>query len=121
MNGYQLLLLKAATAPDQGRLASGLSLWRILGAWLLCIAIAIALILVLRRLRAGRARAALPLFPKLLSQSSRQIEIVETRRATMAVDILLVDYRGERYFIASGPGGTTLLDRSSVTPSESDE
>lgn len=118
MKGYQLVLLEAATAPDRGGLGAGLSLWRILGAWLLCVGIAVALIFLLRRVRAGRAGASVPLFSRLLVQPSRQMEIVETRRATMAVDILLIDYRGERYFVASGPGGTTLLDRSPIPVAE---
>lgn len=111
------LLLEAATAPQSDGLAAGLSLWRIFGAWLLCIGIAVALILLLRRLRAGRLpRSSAQLLPRIFAQSSRTIDIVETRRINMAVDLCTFDYSGERYLIAAGPGGTTLLDRSPLPP-----
>jgi len=112
-----MILLKAATAPDDAGLGAGLSLWRIFGAWLLCIAIAVALILLLRRIRAGRisGRAA-TLLPRAFAPGARRIEIVETRRVNLSVDLCLFDYEGERYLLAVGPGGIEMLDRSPKPP-----
>jgi hypothetical protein len=93
-----------------------LSFWRIFGAWLLCIGIAVLLIFLLRRIRSGRRAVSSAFLPRLLASPTRRIEIVETRRATLAVDLCVLDYEGERYLIACGPGGTTLLDRSPVPP-----
>jgi hypothetical protein len=116
MNNWNLLFLKAAMAPTTGS-GAGLSFWRIFGAWLLCIGIAVLLILILRRIRNGRSAGPPAFFPRLLSQPPCRVEIVETRRATVSVDLCVLDYDGERYLIACGPSGTTLLDRSPLPPS----
>lgn len=114
---WNSLLLRAATAPDDGTVGAGLSLWRIFGAWLLCIGIAVALILVLRRIRSGRLpRGAASFLPRALNPATRQIAIVETRRINLSADICIFDYAGERYLVSVGPGGTTLLDRSAAPP-----
>jgi hypothetical protein len=117
MTIWNSMALRAATAPDDGTLGAGLSLWRIFGAWLLCIGIAVALILLLRRIRSGRipTRAA-SFLPRALNPSTRQIAIVETRRINPSADLCIFDYAGERYLVAVGPGGTTLLDRSAAPP-----
>lgn len=113
MNVIVLLMLKGATAPDDGALGAGISLWRVFGAWLLCIGIAVLLILALRRVRAGRVNAGIgSLLPRGLGVGARAIEIVETRRVNMSVDLCIFDYDGERYLVAVGAGGSTLLDRS---------
>lgn len=117
MTIWNNLLLKAATAPDEGTLGAGLSLWRIFGAWLLCIGIAIALILVLRRIRSGRIpRSAASFLPRALNPGTRKIAIVETRRINLSADLCIFDYAGERYLVAVGPGGTMLLDKSAAPP-----
>lgn len=113
MNSFSLFLLKAATAPDDGTIGTGISLWRVFGAWLLCIGIAVVLILALRRVRAGRTPSGIASFLPRGLGAARAIEIVETRRVNMSVDLCLFDYEGERYLVAIGPGGSTLLDRSS--------
>lgn len=112
MDSLSLFLLKAATAPDDGAIGAGISLWRVLGAWLLCIGIAVALILALRRVRAGRASSGIASFLPRTLGATRAIDIVETRRVNMSVDLCLFDYEGERYLIAVGAGGSTLLDRT---------
>lgn len=112
-------MLKAATAPDDGGMGAGLSLWRILGAWLLCIGIAVVLILVLRRIRSGRLPpGAVSLLPKAFAAASREIAIVETRRINLSADLCIFDYAGERYLVLIGPGGSTLIDRSAAPASE---
>jgi hypothetical protein len=84
---------------------------------LLCIGIAVALILLLRRIRAGRIPTGAAAFlPRALNPSTRQIAIVETRRISLSADLCIFDYAGERYLVAVGPGGTTLLDRSAEPP-----
>lgn len=118
MNSLSFFLLKAATAPDNGAIGAGISLWRVLGAWLLCIGIAVALILTLRRVRAGRRVPGIgSILPRTLG-TPRAIDIVETRRVNMSVDLCLFDYEGERYLVAIGPGGSTLLDRTPRPVSE---
>ncbi len=112
MNSLSLFLLKAATAPDDGAISAGISLWRVLGAWLLCIAIAVALIIALRRVRAGRTASGITSFLPGALGAARAIDIVETRRVNLAVDLCLFDYEGERYLVAVGAGGSTLLDRT---------
>lgn len=112
MDSLSLFLLKAATAPDDGAIGAGISLWRVLGAWLLCIGIAVALILALRRVRAGRTASGIASFLPRTLGATRAIDIVETRRVNMSVDLCLFDYEGERYLIAVGAGGSTLLDRT---------
>jgi hypothetical protein len=115
MTIWNNLLLKAATAPNEGTLGAGLSLWRIFGAWLLCIGIAVALILMLRRVRSARIpRGAGAFLPRALTPAARQISIVETRRINLSADLCIFDYAGERYLVAVGPGGTMLLDKSAV-------
>lgn len=122
MNMITLLMLKGATAPDDGSLGAGISLWRVFGAWLLCIGIAVLLILALRRVRAGRMNAGIgSLLPRGLGAGARAIDIVETRRVNMAVDLCIFDYDGERYLIAVGAGGSTLLDRSPLPSSDPEE
>ena len=119
MDHFSLLLLRGATAPDDGALAGGVSLWRVFGAWTLCIAIAVLLILALRRARAGRVNARIASFlPRGLGAAPRAIALVETRRANLSVDLCLFDYNGERYLVAIGPGGSTLLDRTPAPMSE---
>lgn len=122
MTIWNSMVLRAATAPDDGTLGAGLSLWRIFGAWLLCIGIAVALILLLRRIRAGRIPAGAASFlPRALNPSTRQIAIIETRRINPSADLCIFDYAGERYLVVVGPGGTTLLDRSAAPPADPED
>lgn len=109
------LPLKAATLPNVGTLGAEFSLWRIFGAWMFCIGIAVALILILRRVRSGRILHGSGTFlPRALAPSARHITIVETRRITLSTDLCIFDYAGDRYMVAMGPGGTILLDKSTV-------
>lgn len=104
-----LTVAAAAEAAEPGGLGGGedlsIPVWRILAAFLLCVALAFAAILVLRRRRPG---APLPSFPRLPVRA-RRIEVLETRRLSPHADISLVRENGREYLLLLSAGGGQVL------------
>ena len=100
------LLLAAAPALAQ-RLGQGtgteVPVWRVLGALLLCLGLAVAAAYVLRRRLGGGAR------PVSFGRS-RRLQLVESLRLSHQVDLCVVSCDGGEFLIAATPHGATLID-----------
>lgn len=85
---------------------------RIATAFGLCIALAIAAILVVRNLQRGQGVAGLFRHHSGLSgRPGRQIEILETRRISQHADVCLLRCDSTRYLVAASQGTIVLLDK----------
>lgn len=116
MRSAPLLLLAALSAPAlAGDLTSGSSPaipWlRLLLSFAFCIALAGGAALLLKR-RHTLAAPLKRLAADAVRSGPRRMAIVETRRANLHVDLCLVEYDGEVYFLALTPAGASVLSRS---------
>lgn len=78
--------------------------WRILGALLFCLALALAAAIVLRR----RLNGPNP----LVFGRARRLALVESLRLSHQVDLCIVSLDGRELLLASTPHGATLIDPS---------
>lgn len=102
--------LGTATSP-------GIPWLRIALAFLLCIALAIAAVLTLRRHQGRQDWAILTrCFSTMAQVPRRQITVIETRRVSQHGDVCLIHCHGRAYLLAMGQGHATLLDQHSLTP-----
>lgn len=76
--------------------------WRVIGSFLLCIALAAGGAFALR------ARLGLPM--KVIGASPRRMRLLETLRLSHQVDLCLVSCDGREIMIAASPRGAELLD-----------
>lgn len=115
MPGSVFIFLTAAGAavrsgpigiPD----APGIPWLRIFLALILCIAVSVAAILALRRYGEGGLPAILKSGLKGISTDA-QLEIIETRRASVHGNICLFHYNGHAYVVAITAGGATMIDK----------
>ena len=108
------LLVAAAPALAQ-RLGQGtgteVPIWRVLAALLLCLSLAVAAAILLRRRLGGGARP-------IAFGRSRRLQLVETLRLSHQVDLCVVSCDGGELLIASTPHGATLIDPRLPPPPE---
>ena len=109
-----------AMAAQLGTASSpGIPWLRIALAFLLCIALAVGAILLLRR-HQGRLRgdglsrhfAAAAHIPR------RQIAVIETRRVSQHGDVCLIHCHGHAYLLAVGQGHATVLNCRPLPPED---
>jgi len=108
------VMIAAPALAAQPRLGTGaapdVAIVRILVALLLCLAIAVAAILLLRRRGAGMPQGSLrQMLGALTTPGARRIEIVEARRATPQLDICLVRHDDREFLIACSQQQLLLL------------
>lgn len=89
---------------------------RIIFALILCLAVAVSAILFIRNAKGRRMPVAL-FARSLRAGSEKQIEIVETRRASEQGQLCLFHYCDDAYLVLITQNGGTLLDKRSL-PSE---
>ena len=94
-------------APDDGP-----SIWRVVGAFGLCVLFALAGALALR------ARGGLGPLPWPRPSGDRRLKLVESVRLTPQVQLCLVECDGQEMLLTTSPSGATLLrdETSSVRP-----
>lgn len=101
-----LLAAFAAAPATAQRLGQGtgddISIWRVLLALLLCLALGTAAIFFLRR----RYRGARP----LAFGRERRLQLVENLRLSHQVDLCIVSRDGREYLITASPQGVTVVD-----------
>jgi len=100
-------LLAAAAPAFAQRLGQGtgteVPIWRVLAALLLCLALAVAAAILLRRRLGGGARP-------VAFGGSRRLQLVETLRLSHQVDLCVVSCDSAEFLIASTPHGATLIN-----------
>lgn len=111
-------LLPVAPALAQ-RLGQGtgaeVPVWRVLGALLLCLALAVAAAYILRRRMNG-------VMPRSLRGAERRLQLVETMRLSHQVDLCIVRCDGRELLVAATPHGATALAADlSGPPAPADE
>jgi hypothetical protein len=116
-----LLALALAPAPllaaGRGGLGGGeevaVSLWRIVAALLICVAVALLAVLLIRQ-RAGKIdlRALLA----RIEVRSPAIQVVETRRLSLHADICLLRHDDREYLLLLMAGDSRVLRESKVAP-----
>ncbi len=105
--------LAAGAAPAFAqRLGQGtetdISMWRVVGALLLCLALAFVAALVLKR----RLGGGVP----LSFVRGRRLQLIERVRLTSQAELCLVSRDGTEFLIAAGPHGATLIEAGPVPP-----
>lgn len=85
--------------------------WRVIGAFIFCIALALGTAFALRRrLDLGAAPIIWGLGPKLFGPPlDRRMKLVELLRLTHQVDVCLVRCDGQDYLVAVSPAGVVSL------------
>lgn len=115
--GAAALLLAAAPAVAQ-RIGQGtgaeVPIWRVLGALLFCLFLAVAAAFVLRRRMSG----AMPLAFK---GRAKRLRLVETIRLSHQADICLIRCDERDYLLAAAPQGVTLIAPDLPMPPASPE
>lgn len=105
--GLALVLAFACAAPALAQLGGahddGVSLWRVLGALLLCLGLAVAGAFALRARMGGRGLVA------RLGTAKGQIELEENMRVNPQLQIVIVRCGEERILVAATPSGTPAL------------
>lgn len=105
----------AATVPIGMPDPPGIPWVRIILALFFCLAVSVGAILVLRRFH--NRGSAQHLFAGIKGMtSSNEIEVVETRRASIHAHICLIHYRDHAYVIATTAQGATLIDKCPREP-----
>lgn len=110
-----LILASLSAAAFAQKLGQGgstdISIWRVLGALLLCLALAVGGALALKkRLRPGAS---------ILSGDRRRLEFVESLRLSHQVDLCLVRCDGREFMIATSPHGADFApDALHAAPAE---
>ena len=88
-------------APDDG-----VSFWRVAGALLVCLALGVGAILLLRA--RGGAGPARPLFASLVHKE-RRLQLVEALRLNQHVDLCMVSCDGRILLLAASAQGVDML------------
>lgn len=109
--------LVLAAAGQAGRIgvadAPGIPWLRIFVALLVCIGIAIAAVFLLRQIvRRGKLGMINSKFGRIANGTD--IEILESRRASIHGHICLIHCRGHAYLIAMTAGGASLIDKMPI-------
>lgn len=99
--------------PDQ----PGIPWLRIAVALIVCIGIAVGMILLLRRFSGARLQEVLSGQIGAMRGKS-EIEIIETRRASVHGQICLFHYQDMAYLVAVTAGGASLIDKVPVEQKE---
>jgi flagellar biogenesis protein FliO len=104
--------LALAQRLGQGGVETDIAWWRVGGALILCLALAVAAAYALRtRLRGGAA--------PLLSRDERRLRLIETLRIGHQVDVCLIACEGRKLLLAASPHGVVLLSSDAPpTPGE---
>ncbi len=100
-----------AQTLGQGAADDGISAWRVIFALLLCLALGIFAMLVLRARLGGRA---LPSF--LALGSGRRLKVVESVRLAGPVELNIVSCDGQDLLVASGAQGARVLRELGPSP-----
>jgi flagellar biogenesis protein FliO len=102
------LALASASLPQNalaqrlgGAPATDISWWRVVGALIICLALAAGVAFALKT----RLRGALP----AMKADDRQLRLVESLRLSHQIDVCLVECGERRLLIAASPQGATLL------------
>ncbi len=88
-----------------GAPSADISWWRVIGALVICLALAAAVAYAMRS-RLGGALAPM-LSP--IKTDERHLKLVESLRLSHQIDVCLVDCEGRRLLIAASPQGAVLL------------
>lgn len=106
-----VLLLVEMPAHAQ-RLGQGtgteVPVWRVLGALIICLALAVAAAIVLKR-RLGGARP-------IGFGRARRLQLVETLRLSHQIDLCVVSCDGGEFLIAATPHGATVINPDLPAP-----
>jgi flagellar biogenesis protein FliO len=94
--------LSAQTLGQGG--GAEVSLWRVFGALIFCLALAAGAAFALR----ARLRGSLP----SVKGAGRRLRLVESLRLSHQVDLCLVEIDGKEIVVAATPHGANLLERS---------
>ncbi|PVM82838.1 flagellar biosynthetic protein FliO [Caulobacter radicis] len=112
--GSTTALLWAASGPaiaqklGQATSTGEVSIWRVLGALVLCLTLAVAGAYALRhRLRGSGA----PSLAKAFSSADRRLKLVETVRLSHQTDICLMRCDGADFVVAATAHGVVLLSK----------
>lgn len=76
--------------------------WRVAGALILCLGLAVAAALLLKKHLGGGT-------PVLFSNKPRRLQLVDTLRLSHQVDLCVVHYGGKELLVAASAGGASLL------------
>jgi hypothetical protein len=95
-----------------GDLGPDVSIWRVVAALVLCLALAAGAVFALRH-RLGVGGSPLAFF----ASGQRRMQLLEAIRPHPATAICLVRCDGKDYLIAVGPQGGSLIDRIDATKS----
>ena len=110
-----LLLLAAPQAVLAQNLGQGASYdppwWRVIGALLLCIVLAVGAALVLRGKLNGRLLAMLS-----PNAAPRRLQVIETTRLTPQADVCLLQFDGEEMLVAVTSQTVILLGSKDAAP-----
>lgn len=82
--------------------------WRVLGALLLCLLLAVGAAVALKT----RLRGATPIF----GDARRRLNLVETVRLSHQIDVCLLTCDGREIIVAAGPHGATFLPEMPPRP-----
>lgn len=100
-------MLAAAAPALAQRLGQGtgseVPVWRVLGALLICLALAVAAAILLRRRLGGGARP-------VAFGGPRRLQLIETLRLSHQVDLCVVSCDSGEFLIASTPHGATVIN-----------
>ena len=75
--------------------------WRVIGALVFCLGLALAAAVLLKRRLGGG--------PPLFSTSARRVKLVETLRLSHQIDLCVVHYDDQELLVAAGAHGAALL------------
>lgn len=113
-----LSLSQPAAAQQLGGGASpDVSLVRVFLALLVCLAVAVLALFLLRRRFAKKPRSLLP----RLTASGSRIRTIESRRVAPQADVCIVECDGTEYLLLIAAGGTLLLRQSALPLSSGEE
>ena len=79
--------------------------WRVVSAFLLCIALALG--------GAFALKSRLGVRTSIFSTGERRLRLIEALRLSPKLDICLIRFDGHDYLIAATPNGATVLEKSS--------
>jgi len=105
--------LGQGTGPD-------ISILGVLGALVLCLAVAVLAAFVLKARTRGRALSVQTLFGRSRSQEGR-LRVVETLRLGPQVDLCIVECDASEYLIAISGNGASLLSRLPADPESGEQ
>jgi hypothetical protein len=92
------------TAPDDG-----ISIWRVLFAFVLCAGLAAAGAFALKARMGGGGSFSFLAFP---ARQARRLKLVETLRVAQKVDLCLVSLDGDEFLVLAGEEGARVVERS---------